>query len=152
MLIAAQLSHDRSPLMSRPWRDALVAGLVAGSVSGLPSTTWAVLRGHDALAATKAAGALVLRRETRTAPLLLAAVPVHLAVSTAWAGVLAVALPRGRELLWGAAAGLAIAALDLGLVGRRIPQVRALPQPPQWVDHATFGLVVGIVLARRRAR
>jgi hypothetical protein len=59
------------------------------------------------------------------------------------------ALPR-RGPLTGLAAGLAIAALDLGLIGRRIPAIRALPQPRQWADHAAYGLVVGQWLRRRR--
>jgi hypothetical protein len=49
-------------------------------------------------------------------------------------------------------AGLGIAALDLGVIGRRIPAIRALPQGRQWADHVAFGLTVGIVLRRRRAR
>ena len=87
------------------------------------------------------------------APLLLAAVPVHAALSLGWAGALARILPREREPLSGAAAGLAIAALDLGVIGRRVPAIRALEQLPQWLDHVAFGLAVGAVLrARRRGR
>jgi hypothetical protein len=59
-------------------------------------------------------------------------------------------LPRGREPLTGALAGLGIAALDLGVIGRRLPAIRALPQGRQWADHAAYGLAVGAVLARRR--
>jgi hypothetical protein len=59
-------------------------------------------------------------------------------------------LPRGREPLGGLLGGLAIAALDLELIGRRLPSIRSLPQPRQWADHAAYGLAVGIALARRR--
>jgi hypothetical protein len=48
----------------------------------------------------------------------------------------------------GAASGLAIAALDLGVIGRRVPAIRRLPLAPQLADHALFGAVVG-VLSRR---
>jgi hypothetical protein len=78
-------------------------------------------------------------------------VPVHLALSVGWAIALGRALPRGRELPTGALAGLAIAALDLGLLGRRLAPIRALPQPRQWADHLAYGLTVGAVLARRRS-
>jgi hypothetical protein len=44
-------------------------------------------------------------------------------------------------------AGLAIAALDLGLVGRHRPLIRALPLLPQVADHVAFGAVAGTVLA-----
>jgi hypothetical protein len=54
--------------------------------------------------------------------------------------------------VWGALAGLGIAALDLGLIGRRFPRVRALPQLPQVADHVAYGATVGAVLALRRAR
>jgi hypothetical protein len=139
--------------MSEVDRDALVAGLVAAVVSGVPSTAWAVARRRDVLAAGRAAGTLVLPCERRTVPLLLAAVPVHAALSLGWAGALSRILPRERELLSGATAGLAIAALDLGVVGRRIPAIRALEQLPQWLDHVAYGLAVGTVLrARRRGR
>jgi hypothetical protein len=149
--ICAVATYD--PGMSEVDRDALGAGLVAAVVSGVPSTAWAVARGRDVLAAARAAGTLVLPYERRTAPLLLAAVPVHAALSLGWAGVLARILPRERELLSGAAAGLAIAALDLGVIGRRVPAIRALEQLPQWLDHAAYGLAVGAVLrARRRGR
>src|SRR5687767_7448231 len=131
-------------------RDALHAGLVAAAVSGAPSTAIALARGDDVLDGARAAGALLLPRETRTLPLLAAALPVHLALSVGWALALERTLPRGRERLGGLLGGLAIAALDLGLIGRRLPPIRALPQPRQWADHAAYGLTVGAVLARRR--
>jgi hypothetical protein len=131
-------------------RDALVAGLVAAGASGIPSTTWTLARGGDVLEGARAAGRLLLPGERRTAVLLTAAVPVHLALSLGWALVLERAIPPRREPLWGVAGGLAIAALDLGVIGRRIPAIRSLEQPPQWLDHAAYGLTVGIVLRRRR--
>jgi hypothetical protein len=130
--------------------DALVAGCVGSLLAGVPSTTWALVRGDDVLDGARAAGAILLRDEQRTPVLLAAAVPVHLALSFGWAAVLAATLPRGREPVAGALAGLAIAALDLGVIGRRIPAIRALPQPPQWADHVAFGVAVGVALRLRR--
>ena len=130
--------------------DALHAGLVAAAVSGAPSTAIALARGDDVLEGARAAGALLLPRETRTLPLLAAAVPVHLLLSVGWAVVLERALPRGREAVTGVLGGLAIAALDLGVIGRRLPAIRALPQGRQWADHVAYGLAVGAVLAHRR--
>jgi hypothetical protein len=131
---------------------ALHAGLVAAVVSGAPSTVIALARGEDVLAGARAAGTLLLPRERRTLPLLAAAVPVHLALSLGWAAVLDRALPPGRELAGGVAGGLAIAALDLVVIGRRLPAIRTLPQGRQWADHLAFGLAVGVTLARRRRR
>jgi hypothetical protein len=131
-------------------RDAMHAGLIAAAVSGAPSTAIALVRGDDLLEGARAAGTLLLPRETRTLPLLAAAVPVHLALSLGWAVALDRALPRGSEPLGGLLGGLAIAALDLGVIGRRLPHIRALPQPRQWADHAAYGLTVGGVLAYRR--
>jgi len=130
----------------------VLAGAVAAAASGLPSTLWALARGRDVTEAARAAGALLLPRARSPVVLLLAAVPVHLVLSLGWAVVLAKLLPGKREPLWGAAGGLAIAALDLGLIGRRIPAVRALEQLPQWLDHAAFGATVGLVLRARRGR
>jgi hypothetical protein len=130
--------------------DALVAGLAGAALAGVPSTVWAVVRGEDVLDGARAAGAIVLPHERRTPLLLAAAVPVHLALSLGWAGVLATALPRRAEAVWGVVAGLCIAALDLGVIGRHIPAIRALPQGRQWADHAAYGLTVGVALQLRR--
>ena len=129
----------------------VLAGLLAAVTSGTPSTLVALVRGEDVLDGARAAGTMVLPRETRTVPLLAAATPVHLALSVGWAVVLDRALPRGREVPGGVAGGLLIAALDLGVIGRRLPAIRSLPQPRQWADHVAYGLTVGAVLARLRA-
>lgn len=131
-------------------RAAIAAGGWAAVLSGAPSTLHALATGRDPLGATKAAGAILLPRSTHTVPLLLAAVPVHLGVSLGWALV----LDRlgARSAARGAAAGLGIAALDLGILGRRFPRVRALPLGSQIVDHLVYGVVVGAVLARARRR
>jgi hypothetical protein len=132
--------------------DALAAGLTGAACAAIPSTAWSLLRGDDVLEGGRAAGAMVLPRERRTLVLLAAAAPVHLGISLAWAGVMAVALPRRAEPLWGVAGGLAIAALDLGVIGRRIAPIRALPQGRQWADHVAYGLAVGLTLRARRRR
>jgi len=125
----------------------LEAGLAGAVLSGVPSTAVALWRGEDVLDGARAAGRMVLPRETRTPVLLAAAVPVHLALSLGWAAVLDAV---GAGPLRGLAAGMGIAALDLGVIGRRIPAIRELPQPRQWADHAAYGLVVGQWLRRRR--
>ena len=130
-------------------REGALAGLVAAVVSGAPSTAIALALGEDPLEATLAAGSLLLPRERRRSRLLAAALPTHLALSLGWGAVLVVVLPRRRAVLLGALAGLAIAALDLGVVGRRHPRVRALRTLPQVADHLAFGAVAGAVLARR---
>lgn len=131
-------------------RDAAAAGAVAALVGGAPSTIWALLNGRDPLESTVAAGSMLLPGERRPGRLLAAAVPVHLLLSLGWAVVLERALPRGREVQAGAAAGAVIAALDLGLGGRFFPRIRALPLAPQVADHVAYGATVGYVLARRR--
>jgi hypothetical protein len=128
-------------------RDAIAAGAWAAVLGGAPSTVHALARGRDPLEATKAAGSILLPRETRTHRLVVAAVPIHLALSFGWALVLERLAVRGAGR--GAAAGLAIAAIDLGLAGRYAPRVAALPAAPQLADHVLYGTIVGYVLARR---
>lgn len=123
---------------------------MAAVVSGLPSTLHSLLTRRPVLEPTLAAGTILLRRERRTLPLLVAALPVHLALSLGWGVAIAACAPRGREGRAGVVAGLAIAALDLGVVGRRIPRVRALPLLPQVADHLAYGACVAWVVARRR--
>jgi hypothetical protein len=131
-------------------RDELAAGIVGAAVSGIPSTAWALIVGDDVLEGGRAAGAMILPGARSTPKLLVAGGIVHVAISMAWAAVLTAVLPRGREPGAGVVAGLAIAALDLGVIGRRIPAIRALPQARQWADHAAYGLAVGLVLRARR--
>ena len=132
-------------------QDAVTAGLIAAATSGVPSTLITLARREAVLDGARAAGAMVLPRETRTVPLLAAAVPVHLLLSVGWAVVLERTLPPGRELWGGLAGGLAVAALDLGVIGRRLPAIASLPQPRQWADHVAYGLTVGAVVARLRS-
>lgn len=128
-----------------PVTHALRAGLWAAALSGAPSTLHALATGRDPLEAAIAAGSIVLPGETRRGRLLAAAVPVHLGVSLGWALVLERARVRGA--LPGALAGLAIAALDLGVLGVSFPRIRKLPLLPQLADHAAFGAIAGRLLA-----
>jgi hypothetical protein len=122
----------------------LRAAAWAAALSGIPSTAHAVATGRDPLEAVYAAGTILLPRETRPLRLAAAAIPVHLALSLGWTIVLDRARARGAGR--GAVAGLAIAALDLGVLARRLPRVAALPLLPQVADHAAFGAVAGRLL------
>lgn len=141
-------------------RAALRAGTVAAVLSGAPSTVWAVLSGTDPLAPSLAAGSMLLPRTTRRRQLLGAAAVVHIGLSIGWAQVLAAVPPGPRTAaggaLRGAAGGLVIAALDLGLAhvvrSPRLEQVRALPVLPQVADHISFGAIVGGLLAHNAAQ
>ena len=48
----------------------------------------------------------------------------------------------------GVIAAIAIAWLDLGLVGHAIPRIRALEPIPQVADHVAFGIIAALALAR----
>jgi len=136
--------------------DGLAAAAVGAVVSGAPSTAYALATGRPLLEATEAAGSVVLSSETPRSHRALAGVAVHGAVSAWWGLVLSWALPRGwsrRSMcVGGAVAGLMIAAVDLGTVGRRVAEIRRLPLVPQIADHALFGAVCGWVLSVSRAR
>ena len=122
----------------------LPAAVVAGTLSGLPSTLHAIVTGRPVLGATRAAGDLLGRPGLRRGVL------AHTAVTVAWTNVLVVALPRRRTAAWGALGGLAIAALDLTIADRWFPAIAALPRVPQVADHILFGALVGAVVAQRR--
>ena len=129
-------------------RNVVKATVAAWAVSGAPSTVLALVRHDDVLGPSIAAGTLVPGRRDR--PGLLAGLAAHTAVTAAWAPLVAtVAARRRHPAVVGIAAGLAIAALDLGVIAQRYPAVAALPQGPQWADHIAFGAVVGWVAARR---
>src|SRR3954467_13234913 len=130
--------------------DALAAGAAGALLSGVPSTAVTLLRRESLLDGATAAGSILLPTERRTLPLVAAAVPVHLALSVGWAAVMSALLPRRATVPAAVAGALAIAALDLELIGRAFPRVRALPQGRQWADHVAYGLAVGAVVRRRR--
>ncbi len=137
-------------------RDGLLGGAVAGVISGAPSTAWALATGRDPLESVRAAGS-ILAPGAGPLGLMAAAVVTHSGLSLGWGVVLSWLLPRRHPIMSGALAGLAIAMLDLGIVGRHIPRVRALPTIPQVADHLLYGATVAVVLnrehrLRRRAR
>src|SRR5437868_14599534 len=134
-------------------REFLWAWLAATLLSGLPSTTWALVTGGDPLEATRAAGAMLLPGELETPPLLLAAALVHPLVSLFWALVLWLALPRRHVVLWAMTASAAIAAVDLRLIAPAFfPAVAALDFWPQLADHVAWGVSYGVTLALRTRR
>lgn len=133
-------------------QDGLAAGALAAMLSGVPSTVHAQFTGGDPLEASLAAGSMLLPGEERRGRLLAAAVPIHIGLSLGWAVLLSATLPRSRTISCGIITGALIAALDLGVVGRRFPRIRALPVLPQVADHLAFGAVVGAVLRGRRER
>ena len=114
-------------------------------MSGAPSTVHALATGRSPLAAARAAGALLGR------PGLVRGGLAHAATTLLWSTVLVAVLPPGQEVGGGLAAGAAIHALDLGVIGRRVPAIAELPQVPQLLDHLAFGLAAGLTLRRCRA-
>lgn len=138
---------SRSPSTAR---DIAIAAGAAAVFSGAPSTAWALASGRDPLMAARAAGTLVPGRRQ---PSVAAGAVAHCCISATWTTALAAVVPAGtrRGAAVGGAAGLAIAALDLGVVARAYPAIQALPLAPQVVDHVAFGAIAGAVLAGRRS-
>ncbi|MBW3537693.1 MAG: hypothetical protein KY395_08035 [Actinobacteria bacterium] len=131
------------------------AGLVGAAFSGAPSTAIALVRGNDVLASTEAVGAALISGAAGRPARLITGGAAHVLISLTWAAVLARVLRRplsrpGATRVHGAVAGalcgLGIAALDLGLIGRRLPAIRSLATGPQLADHVTFGALVGWTL------
>ena len=129
--------------------DLVAAVLVATVVSGLPSTLFAVLADEDAMAATRAAGAMLVDADSPTATLVLAAALVHTCVSFFWGTILIFSLPRTHVVAWSVAASAAIAVLDLRVIGSLFPEVHALPFWPQFADHLMWGASFGAMLRWR---
>jgi hypothetical protein len=73
----------------------------------------------------------------------------HVGISVAFGEAFARTLPQRRSVLWGAAAGLAIGVINVGIIGRRFPAIKALPLIPQLADNTAFGVVFAAVADRR---
>ena len=131
--------------------DLLRAAAVAATLSGVPSTVEALLRGTDPLAATRAAGRLLAPRARRDTTVLAAAALAHGTLCFGWTAVLR-RLPRGR--VRAAGYGLAIAALDLGIAhavrGERFGPIAELPVLPQVADHVAFAVIVEVATSGSR--
>lgn len=144
--------------MSIPPRvaEGLVGAAVGSVVSAAPSTMYAFATSRSVLEATEAAGTLLVPADWPRPARVVAGGVAHAAISVGWGVAFSLLLPLSgrtrRDALRGAGAGLAVAALDLGVVGRRFPAIRALPVVPQLADHAAYGASVAAVVSVLRRR
>jgi hypothetical protein len=148
---AARAVVWRPVLEARDRRRVAEAVVVAATLSGAPSTLHALLAGGS----VGAAGAYVVDAASAAGTLLPPGRPgprrgmiVHVGISAACGELLARTLPRRHSLAWGAAAGLAIGVVNVGLIGRLFPAIRALPLVPQLADHVAYGLLFALVVDR----
>ena len=128
--------------MVRSVRSIADAAVVAGALSGIPSTVHTLVTGRPPGAATRAAGTLLGAATVPRGGL------AHVGITAWWTVVLAALLPRRHTVAWGALEGAAIGVLDLSIARRRFPAIAALPRGPQLADHVAFGLLAAAVLRR----
>ncbi len=127
-------------------KTTVTATILAGILSGLPSTLWALITGGDIWEATLAAGAVLIGTDATFDQLLAAATVAHGGMSMFWAGALCAVLPRRSPIITGMIAGVFIAVLDILVIGQAFPSIRELAFLPQLADHMMFGAVVGAVV------
>lgn len=128
------------------------ATAVAATLSGAPLSTLDAFRRHRELRsmvayvrdATCAVGTLVPPGR----PGFIRGAIVHLGISVVCGEGLARALPERNSVSWGAAAGLAIGVVNVGVIGRRFPAIRTLPLVPQLADNLAFGAVFAFIVDR----
>ena len=134
-------------------RRRVIEGTITAAIFSAAPSTLASLRRHraagpalaDLLTATRAAGTLLPPGR----PGLVRGGAAHIAISAGCGALLGQTLPRRRSPVWGAGAGLAIGVFNLTVIGRRYPQIRALPLLPQVADNVAFGLIFALVADRR---
>ncbi len=135
-------------------RRRVIEGTAAAAVlSAAPSALISVGRNRavgpaigDVLVATRAAGSLVPPGRLG----LVRGSVAHLGVSLVCGELLARTLPQKHSVMWGAGAGLGIGVVNLRVIGRGCPQLRALPLMPQLADNVAFGALFALVADRRR--
>jgi hypothetical protein len=137
--------------MERRRRRVIEATLVAATFSGLPSTLHAFVEQRSLRSAagyvyqaTRAVGTLVPPGR----PGFGRGIVIHLVISMLCGEALARTLPRGHPVEWGAAAGLVIGIINVGVIGRSFPAIRALPLAPQIADNVMFGTVFAVAFDR----
>jgi hypothetical protein len=138
--------------MTRDRRRVIEATLLAATLSGLPSTFYALVKSRSPRAAavyvyeaTRAVGTLVPPGR----PGFRRGAAVHLAISMLCGETLARTLPRAYCIRWGAAAGFVIGVINVGAIGRAFPAIARLPLMPQLADNVMFGTVFALLLDRR---
>jgi hypothetical protein len=127
-------------------------GIAAAALLSAAPSAFISLRRHralgpvlgDLLSATRAAGTLLPRGR----PGLLRGAAVHAILSVGCGELLARTLPVRCSPMWGAAAGLAIGGVNVGVIGRSFPEIRALPLTSQLADNAAFGVIFALVADR----
>jgi hypothetical protein len=135
---------------ARSRRRILEATAAAGVLAGAPSLVVALSREgvagtwRYAVCATRAIGVLVPPGR----PNLLAGAVTHFAISAAAGEVFGRLLPVRHSLAWGAAGGAAMGLVNVGLIGRRFPAIRALPFGRQVADNVAFGVIFAAVADR----
>jgi hypothetical protein len=137
--------------VSRDRRRVTEGIVVAATFSGLPSTLHALLTGGGVRSAvdyvydaTCAIGTLIPPGR----PGFNRGAVVHFVISAACGELLARGLPARHSVGWGAAAGLAIGVINLGMIGRKFPAIRALPLVPGLADNVAFGALFAVVADR----
>jgi hypothetical protein len=149
-MVARPAAFAEQPIRDR--RRVTEAIGVAAIFSGLPSTLHAFITGDGFRSAveyvydaTCAVGTLVPPGR----PGFKRGALVHLGISAACGELLARALPQRHSVAWGAAAGLAIGVINLGMIGRKFSAIRALPIVPGLADNVAFGALFAVVADRR---
>ena len=127
------------------------ATAAAALLSGAPSTLDALRRHREirpvltyVQEATSAIGTLVPPGR----PGLLRGALIHVGISALCGEGLARTLPRRHSVAWAAGAGLVLGVINVGVIGRRFPAIRALPLAPQLADHVAFGVVFAAIVDR----
>jgi hypothetical protein len=135
----------------RERRRVIQATAAAAALSGAPSTLVAFCRQRDFQSvvayvrdATCAVGTLVPPGR----PGFIRGALVHVGISVLCGEGLARTVPESRSVIWGAGAGLAIGVINVGVIGRRFPEIAALPLVPQLADNVAFGAVFAFVVDR----
>jgi hypothetical protein len=120
------------------------SGIAAAALSGAPSGVAFAAGRLDARDATRRIGRAFFGRDS-----LVAGGIGHVAMSLGW-GLAAPVLARRRwPLVWGAAYGAAIYAIDFKVIApRRFPELAELDSPVQLADHLAYG--VALAAAARR--
>jgi hypothetical protein len=136
--------------------DTVAAALIAGFLSGLPTTQWRLVRGEEEFwgwgAAAAVAGQLVDSWGLVEAFRVPAIAIVQSGMSLLWAGVLCRLLPRRCTLIVGLGSAFLIYQLDMLAVRLILGEIPETLLPSQLVEHLLFGGLVGAVVGWRRRR
>jgi len=122
-------------------KQIIAAGIIGILLSSIPSTIYYRVTSQNILEPFLSIG-LIFIDLSHFYLLILISAALHFLISLFWSMVLKFIIPNKKQLLFGMFTGIAIALIDLIIIGSHIPGIANLEFFPLLADHVLWGIIV----------